>query len=228
MGLALIVHASDASWCIPWHRPPEHQIRTASLEDPDRCDQRRTIRPVLDHESRAPEDDSHLREDHPRDTRSAWCRTRSRGLPHDHHASPGVFGSQRNACTPSRDASSGEPRQKEPPIRRRQATLTHGPQSPPSLSSFPSRYPSALSGLEPEGPSSPQVGTAPATRDAPPWVCPVDTCNPHFKDEHLGSARLRRSLAVGHAVHAAWLASPSSGPAAVACSPTWAGHRPQL
>lgn len=47
---------------------------------------------------------------------------------------------------------------KEPSIRRRQATLTHGPRSPPSLSSFPSRRSSAFGGLEPEGPSSPRPG----------------------------------------------------------------------
>jgi len=59
-------------------------------------------------------------------------------------------------------------------------------------------------------------------------MCPVDTCDPHFRDEHLGSTWLRRSLAAKHAVHAARLTSPGSDPTSAACSPTWVGIRPQL
>jgi hypothetical protein len=38
---------------------------------------------------------------------------------------------------------------------------------------------------------------------------PADICNPHFKDEHPSSARLRRPLAVSAAIHAASPASSS-------------------
>lgn len=69
---------------------------------------------------------------------------------------------------------------------------------------------------------------------------PADICNPHVKDEHPGSARLRRSLAVSAAIHAAtpasssWnpdhgrlFANPGGGPAATLTppSPTDGGGR---
>jgi hypothetical protein len=101
-------------WSIPWHRPPENQIRTASLEDPDRCDQRRPTWTFLDHGRRTPAGKSQLREAHRRDVRSAWCRTRNREKTRDHHAPPRDFGSWRNAGTPSHAASSRASRQRSP------------------------------------------------------------------------------------------------------------------
>jgi hypothetical protein len=53
---------------------------------------------------------------------------------------------------------------------------------------------------------------APCTRDEPPEMRPADICNPHIKDEHPGSARLRRSHAVSAAIHATTPASSSWDP----------------
>jgi len=142
-------------WSIPWHRPPENQLRTASLEDPDRCDQRRPACAFLDHERRTPAGKSRLREAYRRDVQKRLVPyTKSREDPRPPRSAQGFGLSAKRWHTLSRRLVRGTP-SKEPSIRRRQATLTHGPPSPPNHRSLPRNRPRRVGALGPQGPSSP-------------------------------------------------------------------------
>jgi hypothetical protein len=143
-----------------------------------------------------------------------------------------VMNAKRSERAPSRSASSTKPRQElrrfpatrrrhrvNPKVRRAKLAAPTRRHEPPVGTSL----------------SAPPFGSrhTPWTHDAPPEMRPADICNPHFKDEHPESARLRRLLAVNDAIHVTPPASPDwnhdhdhlfgnrgSGPAATLTSPS--------